>query len=249
MIRWFAGHPTAANLLLVLLIAAGLFTVPQLKRETLPDYRAVEASIEVSYRGASAADVEDAVCRRLHDAVKGVEYLDEFACIAQDNLASATASMARDGDAIRFLNELETEVNAITDLPSRAERPVVRELHRSDLVAAVAVSADMPGRQLEDYALRLEERLMALPGVADVAIHGMSQRQWQVEVSREVLGQHGLSARQLAARIANQNLDLPLGTLETREREIQLRFSNRLAGGTRLAGSDFRPTGRRVDPG
>ncbi|NIC06464.1 efflux RND transporter permease subunit [Billgrantia bachuensis] len=226
MIRWFAGHPTAANLLLVLLIAAGLFALPQLKRETLPDYRAVEASIEVSYRGGSAADVEDAVCRRLHDAVKGVEYLDEFVCIAQDNLARATATMAAGGDAIRFLNELDTEVDAITDLPSRAERPVVRELHRSDLVAAVAVSADMPGRQLEDYALRLEERLMALPGVAGVSIHGMSQRQWQVEVPREVLGQHGLSARQLAARIASQNLDLPLGTLETREREILLRFSD-----------------------
>ncbi|WP_104203365.1 efflux RND transporter permease subunit [Billgrantia saliphila] len=226
MIRWFAGHPTAANLLLVLLIAAGLFALPQLKRETLPDYRAVEASIEVTYRGASATDVEDAVCRRLHDAVKGVEFLDEFVCAAQDNLASATASMTRGGDAIRFLNELETEVDAITDLPPRAERPVVRERHRSDLVAAVAVSADMPERQLEDYALRLEERLMGLPGVADVAIHGMSQRQWQVEVSREVLGQHGLSARQLAARIASQNLDLPLGTLETGEREILLRFSD-----------------------
>ncbi|MGR2738794.1 efflux RND transporter permease subunit [Billgrantia sp. Q4P2] len=226
MIRWFAGHPTAANLLLVLLIAAGLFVLPQLKRETLPDYRAVEASIEVVYRGASAADVEDAICRRLHDAVKGVEFLDEFVCAAQDNRASATASMTRDGDAIRFLNELKTEVDAISDLPPRAEQPVVRERHRSDLVAAVAVSADMPGRQLEDYALRLEERLMALPGVADVTIHGMSQRQWQVEVSREMLGQHGLSARQLAARIASQNLDLPLGTLETSDQDILLRFSD-----------------------
>ncbi|MGR4066405.1 efflux RND transporter permease subunit [Billgrantia sp. C5P2] len=226
MIRWFSGHPTAANLLLVLLIAAGLFALPQLKRETLPDYRAVEGSIEVTYRGASAADVEDAVCRRLHDAIKGVEYLDEFECIAQDNLASATATMAAGGDAIRFLNELETEVDAISDLPSRAERPVVRERHRSDLVAAVAVSADMPGRQIEGYALRLEERLMALPGVADVTIHGMSQRQWQVEVSREMLGQHGFSVRQLAARIASQSLDLPLGTLETRERDILLRFSD-----------------------
>ena len=29
MIRWFAAHPTAANLLLVLLLAAGLFTAPR----------------------------------------------------------------------------------------------------------------------------------------------------------------------------------------------------------------------------
>ncbi|MBB3190344.1 efflux RND transporter permease subunit [Halomonas cerina] len=226
MIRWFAAHPTAANLLLVLLLAAGLFTAPSLKRETFPVYRPVEVSVEVVYRGASAADVEDAVCRRLHEAVKGVEFLDEFVCVAQDNLASATATMQAGGDPLRFLSEIDTEIGAISEFPAQADPPVVRELHRSDLVAAVAMSSDMPAGQLEEYALRLEERIMALPGVADVTIHGMSQRQWQVEVPGEVLGQHGLSARELARRISTQSLDLPLGTLETPERDILLRFTD-----------------------
>jgi multidrug efflux pump subunit AcrB len=235
MIRWFAAHPTAANLLLILLLAAGLFAAPHLKRETFPDYRPVEVSVEVVYRGASAADVEDAICRRLFDAVKGVEFLDEFGCVAQDNLASATATMAAGGDAIRFLNEIDTEVSAITELPARADPPVVRELHRSDLVAAVAVSGEMPRRQLEDYALRLEERIMTLPGVARVAIHGMSRRQWQVEVPREVLGQHGLSAWELARRVAGQSLDLPLGTLETADRDLLLRFTDQRRSPAELA--------------
>lgn len=226
MIRWFAGHPTAANLLLIVLLAMGLFTAPSLKRETFPDYRPVEVSIEVVYRGASAADVEDAVCRRLHDAVKGVDYLDELICVAQDNAASATATMEAGGDPVRFVSDIDTEVNAITDLPARAEAPLVRELHRSDMVAAVAVAGDMPLDQLEDYALVIERRIMTLPGVAAVDIHGLSQRQWQIEVPREVLAQHGLSARELAARVARQNIDMPLGTLETREQDIQLRFTD-----------------------
>jgi len=205
MIRWFAGHPTAANLLLILLLAVGLFAAPSLRRETFPDYRPVEVSVEVEYRGASAGDVEDAVCRRLYDAVKGVDFLDELVCVAQDNLAAATATMTAGGDPIRFLKDIDTEVNALTDLPSRAERPVVRDLHRSDLVAAVAVSGDMPLSHLEDYALVLEERLMALPGVAGVVIHGLPKRQWQVEVRRDVLAQYELSARDLAARVARQS--------------------------------------------
>jgi len=226
MIRWFAGHPTAANLLLLVILATGLFAVPDLKRETFPDYRPVEVRVEVQYRGATAADVEDEICQRLHDAMKGVEHLDEIICTARDNRATAVATMQAGGDAIRFLNEVETEVGAITDFPERAEPPVVRELHRSDLVAAVAVTGDMPTDQLETYAYRLEERIMALPGMADVAINGISQRQWQVTVPRDVLGQYGLSARDLAARVASQNVDMPLGTLETPERDIQLRFTD-----------------------
>jgi|TARA_R110001592_G_scaffold95560_2_gene275354 multidrug efflux pump subunit AcrB len=225
MIRWFAGHPTAANLLLILLLAAGLFTAPDLKRETFPDYLPVEVSIEVVYRGASAADVEDAVCRRLYDAVKGIDYLDEIKCVAQNNLARATVTMEATGDSIRFLSDIDTEVNALTDLPVRAERPVVRELHRSDLVAAVAVYGAMAPNQLEDYAMQLEERIMALPGVAEVTMAGLSQRQWQVEVSRAVLAQYGLSASDLALRLRQQSVDVPLGTLETPDRDILLRFT------------------------
>ncbi|MBK1871828.1 MULTISPECIES: efflux RND transporter permease subunit [unclassified Marinobacter] len=226
MIRWFAGHPTAANLLLLLMLAAGLFAAPTLKRETFPDYRPVEVSIDVVYRGASAADVEDAVCRRLYDAVKGVDFLDEIECVAQDNLARATVTMEAAGDSIRFLSDIDTEVNALTDLPARAERPVVRELHRSDLVAAVAVYGDMATNQLEDYALQLEERIMTLPGVAQVTLQGLSQRQWQVEVPRAVLAQYGLSASDLGQRLRQQSIDVPLGTLETPDRDILLRFTD-----------------------
>lgn len=226
MIRWFAAHPTAANLLLILLLAAGLFSAQTLKRETFPDYRPVEVSIDVVYRGASAADVEDAICRRLYDAVKGIDYLDEIKCVAQDNLARAIVSMKANGDSIRFISDIDTEVNALKDLPARTEKPVVRELHRSDLVAAVAVYGDINLNQLEDYALQLEDRIIALPGVAQVKLQGLSQRQWQVEVPRAVLAQHGISANELALRLRRQSIDVPLGILETPDSNILLRFSD-----------------------
>lgn len=226
MIRWIAGHPTVANLLLLLLLAAGLFAVPGLKRETFPDYLPGEVSVEVKYRGATAADVEDQVCRRLHDALSGVDFLDEFVCVGQDNLASATATMEDGGNIGRFLDDISTEVEAITDFPQRADPPVVRELHRSNLVAAVAVAGDMPLSHLEDYAKTLEDKLLRLPGVAKVDIQGLSQRQWQIEIPQQVLGQYGLSASELAGILARQNIDMPLGILETPSQDIQLRFTD-----------------------
>ena len=69
MIRWFAGHPTAANLLLVLIFAAGLMAAPTLKRETFPDFRPVEAEISVVYRGATA---EEVVTNDLMPAIPGM---------------------------------------------------------------------------------------------------------------------------------------------------------------------------------
>lgn len=225
MIRWFTGHPTAGNLLLLLFLAAGVFAAPGLLRETFPDFRAVEAEITVPYRGAAAEDVETAICARLWDGVQGVEGLETFTCTAQTGRARAEATMAPGNDALRFVNSLRTEVSAIDSFPDRADPAVVRELHRSDPVTSVSISGDLLLGELDIYADDLSDRLAALPGVARVTRGGLGARTLSITADRGVLDSHGLTPAALAAAIAAQNIDLPAGTLEGPGADLTLRFS------------------------
>ncbi|MEC7816738.1 MAG: efflux RND transporter permease subunit [Pseudomonadota bacterium] len=224
MIRWFTGHPTAGNLLLILILAVGLFAAPNLTRETFPDYLPPKVSITMEYRGATAADVEEAICQRLGEALQRVDYMKEVSCTARDNQAQTIASMETRGDMGRFLDDIRTEIEALTDLPEEAEDPVIRELYRTSLVAAIAVYGPMSFSHLEAYTSQLEDRLFAMEGVADVIPVGLSQRQWHIEVSRDLLRQYGLGVRDIARAINSQNLDMPLGNIETDSQDIQLRF-------------------------
>ncbi|MEL7401777.1 MAG: efflux RND transporter permease subunit, partial [Pseudomonadota bacterium] len=52
MLRLFAGHPTAANLLMLAFLALGLISLPQLSRETFPEIQLYEVRVSVSYPGA-----------------------------------------------------------------------------------------------------------------------------------------------------------------------------------------------------
>ena len=225
MIRWFTGHPTAGNLLLLLFLAAGAFAAPGLLRETFPDFRAVEAEITVPYRGAAAEDVETAICAPLWDGVQGVEGLETFTCTAQTGRARAVATMAPGNDALRFVNSLRTEVSAIDSFPDRADPAVVRELHRSDPVTSVAISGDLPLGELDLYADGLSDRLAALPGVARVTRGGLGARTLSITADRAVLDSHGLTPAVLAAAIAAQNIDLPAGALEGPGADLTLRFT------------------------
>ena len=225
MIRWFTGHPTAANLLLLVFIAAGSFAAPGLLRETFPDFRPVEAEIAIAYRGAAAADVETGICAPLWDAVQGVESLDTLVCTAQDNRARAVATMQPGGDATRFVAALRTEVATIDSFPDRADPATVRELHRTDLVTSVAVAGDLPLSELDLYADGLADRLAALPDVARVVRSGLGVRTLSIRPDRAVLAQHGLTAAALAQGIGAQSLDLPAGQLDTPVADITLRFT------------------------
>ncbi|GAB4272582.1 MAG: efflux RND transporter permease subunit [Pararhodobacter sp.] len=225
MIRWFTGHPTAANLLLILLIAMGGLSLPTLIRETFPDFRPTEVEITVVYRGAAAGEVENAICRPLWDALQGVEALKTVTCNAQDNRARAVAEMVEGGEALRFVNAVRTEVGAIDDFPDTADPAVVRELYRTDSVASVAVAGDLPLHDLDLYAEALADRLAALPEIALVNRSGLGARQFRIEAERAVLAQHGLTAAGLAGILGAQSLDQPAGTLETPGGDLRLRVT------------------------
>lgn len=226
MIRWFTSHPTAANLVLLLFIAIGSFSAPTLLRETFPDFRSVEAEVSIVYRGATPSDVEQTICEPLWDAVQSVESLSEFVCTAQNNLARAVATMQPTGDPVRFVSNLRTEVSAIDSFPSLAEVPIVRELHRTDLVASVAVSGDLPPDQLDHYSKYLQDKLASLETVAKVIRAGIGERTWSIKTEPHVLKEYGLTTSTIATALRQQSINVPAGTLEGERGEYTIRFNS-----------------------
>ena len=81
MIRFFAKHPTSANLLMILFMVMGLLSLSRLRRETFPDFSVDAVQITVVYPGATAEDVEEGICQRIEDAVDGIDYVDEVRVI------------------------------------------------------------------------------------------------------------------------------------------------------------------------
>ena len=57
MIEFFARHSTAANLLMALMVIIGLSALPDLQRETFPNFAAEKLEIRLAYPCASPEDV------------------------------------------------------------------------------------------------------------------------------------------------------------------------------------------------
>lgn len=224
MIRFFATHPTAANLLMVAISVAGLLALPGLRRETFADFTPTEVEIRVAYPGASPEEIEETLCERLEDSLQGVAGLHEIRCEARENQAFAVVEMQPGADLTRFTEDVRTEVEAIDTFPELAEVPILRSLGRHDPVAAVAVSGPMAPGDLKAYCEQLADRMRRDPLISRVVLEGFSERRLRVLLSPLALRDHGVSARDVASALRRQSIDLPAGTLETREETLTLRF-------------------------
>ncbi len=225
MIRFFAGHPTAANLLMALIMITGLLSLPGIVRETMPDFAPSEVEIRIPYPGATAEEVEAVVAQRVEDALDDVNYVHEIRSDSREGLSITVVEMSDGGNFQTFFNDIERGIGAIDDFPDDVEDPIVKELGRTDLVMGLLVSGPMSVPDLKAYSENLKDRMQEA-GLALVDIDGFSEHQLRVALSEPELRRTGLTVPMVADAIAAQSRDMPLGTIETRDLDILLRFDD-----------------------
>ena len=226
MIRYFAAHPTAANILMFVILLLGIAALPGLEKETFPEIKLNKVQVTVSYPGASAAEVEEGICNRLEDTTDGISFLEERSCEARDNVGIMVLDMQETGDLQLFIDDVRSAVDGITDFPDDAEDPVIDELGRTSAVVSVAISAQLSQPELKALAEHYRDRLLALPEIPMVEVGGFSTHELSVRVKAETLRRYRLSIPDIANLIQQQAVDLPAGILEADQLSYQIRVEN-----------------------
>ncbi|MCK4742283.1 MAG: efflux RND transporter permease subunit [Sulfuriflexus sp.] len=226
MIRYFASHQTAANILMFIILMAGMLVLPTLNKESFPEIDTNKVKVTVPYPGASPSEVEEGICNRLEDITDGISFMEEQRCEARDNIGILTLDMQEEGNIQQFLNDVNAAVDSVTDFPDNAEEPIVEELGRTKPVVSVAINAQLTQPELKALAEYYRDRLLALPEVPIVTISGFSTHQLSVLIKPESLRQYQLSIEDIANRIKSQSMDMPAGTMDTDELSYQIRFLN-----------------------
>ncbi len=224
MIRYFAYHPTAANLMMLTFLLLGLVSLPKIKRETFPEFAPSYLIASVAYPGASPEQAENSLCIPMENALDGLSGVEELRCEALEGIASIRIKLSATGDISPLLVDVQTQINAIDIFPEDAKTPIVREFEWSEPVVDVAISADMDWVELKTYAEQLKRQLQANFDVSLVSIYGFSERQINIALNEIALRQLGLSVTEVANRLKAQSINLPLGDLALTNKNVLLRL-------------------------
>lgn len=225
LIATLADHPTAANLLMVLFLLLGFLSVGDIRRETFPDFASTEVSVSAVYPGATAETVESSISERIEESVESVSNILKITSKSAEGLSTVTIEMEEGADATEFLNDIKTEVDAISDFPNEVEDVIVKRLNKTDQVLSVAITGPMSEPHLKLYCEQLKDRIKQLSLVSQIEILGFSDHQILVEIPYYNIQRLGLSIADIQSAIANQSLDMPVGTIETVDTDYLLRFA------------------------
>ncbi|MEH6465033.1 MAG: efflux RND transporter permease subunit [Shewanella psychromarinicola] len=227
MIAYITRHPTLANLLMLSLLLLGLLSLGSIKRETFPEFAPPYVTATVVYPGASPIEVEESLCLRMEDAVDGLGNVEEVKCDAQEGVASMTIKLDGKADIGRAIVDVQTQINGIKNFPSQIEPPIVKELDWAEPVVDIAISADASWPHLKHYAEDLKRRLKIDAGVSLVSVVGFSDHQLRVELNQIDMRRLGLTATDIADEVGRQNVKIPAGNIELKDKNLLLRFDER----------------------
>ncbi len=227
LIGWMARHPVAANLLMLLIVIAGLVNMLTTKQEVFPEINFDTVEVRVVYQGATPDEIEESIVQRIEEQIQGIDGIDRVTGVAAEGVGVVRAELTRGTQTNRKLDEIRSAVDRITTFPEQAERPEVREIVNRQRVMELAVYGDAGEATLRELAFRIKDELSATPGISLAEVARVRNYEISIEVGNDVLRAYGLTLQDLATTVRRSSLDLPGGEIKAGTESILLRTKGR----------------------
>lgn len=225
MIAWFARNPVAANLLMVVILVAGFFTISKrVPIETFPTTELQFINVVVPFRGATPEEVEQTISTRVEEAIYDLDGIKQLTSTSSENVSRVTIEVEEDYDVKELLDEIKSRVGALNTLPLEAERPIIQQVERRRETISVVVSGNLPEKELRQYSEIIQEELSSIPGLTQIETSGARAFEIAIEVNQSLLNEYGLTLQDIANAINSRSLDLSAGQVKSERGEILLRL-------------------------
>ncbi len=207
MLRWLVSlslrHAGVVVVLTAVLVAVGARAVRSAPFDVFPEFAPPLVEIQTEAPGLSALEVESLVSVPIESALTGVPNVATIRSKSVLGLSSVVLILDPSADLMPARQLVQERLARITrNLPAAANAPVLLS-PLSSLSRALKIgltSAQLSQMELSTVAVwTIRPRLMAVPGVANVAIWGQRDRQLQVLVQPDRLRANAVSVDDIIA--------------------------------------------------
>ena len=116
LLAGIAQNRVFANIVMLLVLLGGLIASKSMIRESIPEMSLDTITISVPYPGADPEEVEEAISRKIEEALDGMEGIKEYSTTSSEGSASATVEIKESYDPDEVLEDVKTQIESINTL-------------------------------------------------------------------------------------------------------------------------------------
>jgi len=224
---------------MALLLVTGSQIIKNASFDVFPEFAPPYIEIQVEAPGLSTSEVEALISVPIENSLNGIPYSTHLKSKSVLGLASIRVEFDKGTDIIKARQLVQERIARISpQLPAIARPPVMLQpLSTTSRVLKIGVSSKTLSQMEMTTQVRwtLRPRLMAIPGVANVAIWGQRDRQLQVKVNPEKLFANNLSLNKVIAAVRDATQQFGGGFIDMPNQRMAISNVPHLYNGEDLA--------------
>jgi CzcA family heavy metal efflux pump len=221
MLRWVVDASLRFRLLVIALgaavMVAGVHQAATMPVDALPEFAPPSIEVQTEALGLSAPEVESLVTLNLEELLNGTPWLKSIHSTSVPGLSSILLTFEPGTDVLRARQLVQERLTLSFAIPNVAKPPIIiQPLSTTNRVMMVGLSSKTVAPIEMGVLARWNIRpaLLAVPGVANVAIWGQRERQLQVQVEPERLLAADVTLDQIVRTTGNAMWVSPLTFLQ-----------------------------------
>ena len=213
IINFCMKNKLAVWILIVIVVAAGLYSGMKMKLETIPNINIPVLSVVTTYPGASPDEVDEKVTKPISQHVRSLPGVKVVSSTSRDSASVIQIEYSYKKD----LDQAETEIKEALgqiNLPDGVGDPKVAK-QDFNAFPVMAFSISSKHQSLADLTDRVENDILpaieAIDGVSSVQISGQEIQEVDINFNKQKLAQYGLSEDTIKGIIQGSAVKVPLG--------------------------------------
>lgn len=228
IIDYFVEHSLVTNLITLMILLMGLFSLFTLKRESFPNVEFDLITVRAAYVGASAEDIEKLVTIPLERVITQVEGIETLNAMSAEGFSLLSLKVDPSYKVDEVLDEVRNALEGVTDLPEDVDTPVAQKIDRRQRSIIYVALTQGSEEQRRFWAKKLRDDLEKLSGVSRVNMDGYRDSEIEIGVDPQKMARHDLTLQEVSSALIDKKRELSLGQIKGQKSDINLRFSNEM---------------------
>jgi len=231
LIAYFMKFPVAVNLILVMTLLFGFFSLTGIQKNFFPNVPQRNIYVDIVYPGASPEEVEEGAILKIEENVKGLEGMERITSVSRENSGTVTIEMLKGTDMDEALIKVKNEVDRIASFPIAIES-VVTYKHDDvnfsiNYVVTPNKGVNISLKAMKATARQMEHDLLRKDGISKVSIGGYPNEEIAILLKEDALESYSITFSEIARAVASTNLIMTGGSIKDGEEELFIRVRNR----------------------